>query len=334
LANAGTSVELGKRLCVVGYHTSFNPETGVSDMDKGQQYYQGPYDSLANGVDTTKAVELIASAQTSDFILVQSNFCQLRNFYIHGTPEGYDLLNLSHQDTQYFEAYGCKFGTTGKSIVADWYTGASFPRGIVFEDCLFDPQITTQHGVVVAGGGCVIFTRCIFNGQDHPTGPMYTFSLRVAAGSQVAVHNSYFYNGDAGIFPDQGAHADVRNCTLLDQKHFCIGVQKGIAHVTNSILVPRASGYVGGHSTGGSSILDYNVYWSMANEAPQWWTAVANPSTVAPPKGVHSITANPNIVFKPGIGPVPTSPLAIRMKAGANCETSSGGGGRLRGGRL
>ena len=318
IANANTSVILGKRLMVVGYHTSFDEATGVSDMDIGQPHYQSPYDALANGVDTTRAVELIANpTRASDFVAVQTDFVQLRNFYIRGTGATYDLLNMSSQYTQYAEFYGVKFGATGASIVKDWF--ATTPRrGVVFYNCLFDPQQTDITGVTIGGGGCVTFDKCVFNGQDHST-TGYTFSVMIGVGSQAALFDCYFYNGDCGIYPATGAHAFVKNCTFWDQKKYCAAAAGAIVHVYNSIMAPKAGGYaMGCGSPAGSVVEDYNVFWRTDGNAPTDLFNAAFAAPFDPVWGRNSVIANPHLAFKAGVGPVPTSQRVINLKAGAN----------------
>jgi hypothetical protein len=294
IANANTSIALGKRLCLVGYHTAFNAATGVSDMDVGQPYYQHPRTCLDDGITAGKTVPLVAdSTLGSDFVLVQTNFLQLRNLHLYNTGTSGDLLNMSNANTQYVEFYNCRFGATGKAVVADWY--ATTPRrGVVFYGCYINTNNESVFAVNVAGGGCVVFDRCVFRGYDNPVAGNNTWSLYVGQNSQVAVCNSYFYNGDAGLFPDAGAHAFVTNCRFDSQKKFCVGALNSVLHVMNSILVARNGGtIIAAGPGGGTAVLDYNIYWYLGT--PDFWYEGYAATTIAPPQGAFSKTYNPGV---------------------------------------
>ena len=319
--NSHTSVSAGYRLLVVGYKETFNEETGVSDMDVDQPYGQDPYDAYVNGVDTDRCIELTADPTlVSDFVRIQTVYIQLRNFYIHGTAVGADLLNMNHANAQYTDFYNCKFGKTGNYIVYDWYTGAAGARrGIIFTKCYLDHQNPALSGVHAAGASCVIFDGCVFNGQDHPSDG-WNFTIIVAGLSQVAVCDSYFYNGDAGIYPGTGAHAYVKNCTFWGQKKVCVAASGAIIHATNNVICPRPGGaHLGSGVPSGSVVSDYNIFWSTDNIPPtNFWLSLA--AVIPSPIGLHSIVANPQIRYKQGIGYIAMGPEARQLRAGTNID--------------
>ncbi|MHC4635966.1 MAG: metallophosphoesterase [Planctomycetota bacterium] len=242
-----------KKIKFIGYDTTVDTSSELSDMDYGQEFYGGAYGAYA-GLSTARWANFDGGDLANDLVtLSDKDNIEFRNIEFHNTSGNHNN--------------GIQFFTSPRN---DSFTNCKFHdlyqvfggnvMGVLLEDCYIGALRADQPITDFCTGGFSI--GCVWDGAIRGPGNKTACTFRYGT-----VQNSLLVNGEYSYFCGPWAGVLV-SCTLYNASVAAVGLDSIAAsiHGHNNILMPAhgASGYaVYMNGAGGSIKLSHNCLYAV-----------------------------------------------------------------------